>query len=787
VQFGTNIRFVRSPRNNFINSFPNGVTNVSALDTAGFANTPSPFDPANNGLPAVDGNFANQYDYPAIALLGMVTEYNAFFNFDKNGTALPTGSAVHRDWGANEYEFYLQDSFRMRSNLTVNVGLRYSLFSPPWETTGTQVAPTISMGDWFKQRGENMRNGIPSNQDPLVTFALAGAGNGKPGYYNWDYHDVGPRISFAYSPEPSWGWLKKLVGEGDKTVVRGGFGIVYDRIGAGLLSSFDQQGSFGLSTNLTNSVLPTASNAPRLTNLTDVPSTLFDGVTPFAPPTPSGGFPYTPPSAGSGLGIYWGLDDHIKTPYSYALDFSIGRELTRTTSIEVSYVGHLSHRLLAQEDLAMPLDLVDKKSGVNYLSAANRFSQLSAAGTPTRSITPSLVGPTAAFWQNLVAPLQPGDQYNLSCQGNTNPGINSGQQLFTADPLQAAYDLYNCFTFNETTALSAIDYAGSDFNTGGTAGIAGMLTGGTKCDPSGIYPGSNSPCPANYYPTVLGANTFFNNQFHSLYAWRSIANANYNALQVTLRHRMSHGVQFDVNYAYSKSIDLSSSAERVAPWSGVAQGSNIINSWNPNQLRGVSDFDTTHQFNTNFIVELPFGKGRAFGHGASGLADAFIGGWQLSGLARWTSGFPVSINNGSTWPTNWQLGGSATQIAPVHTGVTKQSSTFSSQVPNLFPDPNGLTGIGAFRHDFPGEAGARNPIRGPGFAGLDAALSKTWKMPFAEAQVVKFRWEVYNVFNHTMFDVASITNAIDQSGSFGTFSGVLTNPRVMQFALRYEF
>jgi hypothetical protein len=250
---------------------------------------------------------------------------------------------------------------------------------------------------------------------------------------------------------------------------------------------------------------------------------------------------------------------------------------------------------------------------------------------------------------------------------------------------------------------------------------------------------------------------------------------------------MSHGVQFDVNYAYSKSIDLSSSAERVAPWSGVAQGSNIINSWNPNQLRGVSDFDTTHQFNTNFIVELPFGKGRAFGHGASGLADAFIGGWQLSGLARWTSGFPVSINNGSTWPTNWQLGGSATQIAPVHTGVTKQSSTFSSQVPNLFPDPNGLTGIGAFRHDFPGEAGARNPIRGPGFAGLDAALSKTWKMPFAEAQVVKFRWEVYNVFNHTMFDVASITNAIDQSGSFGTFSGVLTNPRVMQFALRYEF
>ena len=60
-------------------------------------------------------------------------------------------------------------------------------------------------------------------------------------------------------------------------------------------------------------------------------------------------------------------------------------------------------------------------------------------------------------------------------------------------------------------------------------------------------------------------------------------------------------------------------------------------------------------------------------------------------------------------------------------------------------------------------------------------------MPFSAAQALKFRWEVFNALNHTEFDVASITNAIDQAGSFGTFSGVLTNPRVMQFALRYEF
>ncbi len=448
---------------------------------------PARLIPANNGLPAVDNAFNNQYDYPTIAMLGMVTEYNAFFNFDKTGTAIPEGAPVPRHWGFDEYEFYIQDAYRMKPNLTVTVGLRYSLFSPPWETTGTEVTPTFSMGQWFKQRAQNMLNGIPSNTDPVVSFNLAGAANGKAGYYGWDYHDFAPKLSFAYTPRPDGGWLRRLVGDGDKTVIRGGFGIAYDHIGPGLLTSFDQNGSFGLSTNLTNSVLPTAINAPRLTSLTSIPSTLFDGVTPFAPATPTGGFPYTPPSAGSGLGIFWGLDDQIKTPYSYTLDFSVGRQLSNSLSLDVSYVGRLSHRLLAQEDLAMPLDLVDTKGKIDYFAAARRFSQLSAAGTPTSAITPALVGPTAAYWQDMVAPLQPGDQYNLSCQGNTNPGINSGPQLFTTSPLQAAYDLYNCFGFNETTALSALDYAGTDFNSVGTAGIAGMLTGGTKCDPSGSY------------------------------------------------------------------------------------------------------------------------------------------------------------------------------------------------------------------------------------------------------------------------------------------------------------
>jgi hypothetical protein len=754
LQFGTNIRFIRNPRSNYLVSFPDGVTNASALPSAGIANTGIELDPATMGLPAVASGFNNAYDYPLMTLMGVVTELDAAYNFTKTGQTLPEGAPVKRHFATNEFEFYAQDSFRIKPNLTVTYGLRYSLFSPPWETSGTEVAPTLSLGQWFKQRGQNMLNGIGSTADPTITFDLAGAANGKKGYYSWDYKNFAPRLAFAYSPRPEWGWLKSLVGSGDKTVIRGGFGMVYDRVGSGLLNSFDRFGSFGLSTQISNSTVVDFGSAPRVTGLNTVPQTDQSGAQVF-PPAPKGGLPYTPPPSGSGLGIYWGLDDTIKTPYAYTLDFSIGRELPHNMSIEVSYVGRLAHRLLAQEDLGMPMNLVDKNTGASYFQAATALAKLYSGPNPpaATAVTPAMVGKTAGYWQNILAPLKSGDAYNLSC---TAP-VGSPNPQFTTSALQAAYDLFSCYAGNETTALGVLDFYGSDFS--GNPGIASQ---------SGAY-----------YPARQGANTFFNSQFHSLYAWRSMANANYNAMQINLRKRMSQGVQFDFNYTYSKSIDLESDAERIDPWQGL--GGQIINSWNPAENRGVSDFDTTHQFNLNWIAELPFGRGKLLARNAGGLVNGVIGGWQLSGLARWTSGFPVSVTNGSTWPTNWQLGGEATQIGPVKTGVYKQPDG----TVNLFQDAQGPTGIQAFRHDYPGEVGNRNTLRGPGFAGLDMGLSKRWQI--RESQGVQFRWEVFNVPNLKRFDVQSLTPNIDAGPSFGSFSGLLTSPRVMQFALRYEF
>jgi hypothetical protein len=764
-QFGTNIRFIRNPRSSFVNSFPDGVTNASALDNAGLANTGGFLDPAISGLPAVNSDFNNSYDFPLMTMMGMVSQLDASYNYTNSGTVLPEGAPVRRRWGADEYEFYAQDSFRIKPNLTLTYGLRYSLFSPPWETGGTQVAPNASLGQWFNQRGSNMFQGIGSEADPTVSFDLAGPANNRPGYYHWSTKNFSPRLAFAYSPRPEGGWLKSLFGDGDKTVIRGGFGMVYDRIGSGLLSTFDNHGSFGLSTQLSNDTVFSVANVPRLTSLNAVPAKGF-------PPAPPAGFPFTPPPSGTGLGIYWGLDDSIKTPYSYSIDLSVGRELPKNMSFQISYVGHLARRLLAQEDVAMPLNLYDPKTGVSYFQAANALAKLyEGPNAPaSTSVTPAMVGPTASYWKDMIAPLKPGDQYNLPCTGPipTDPADSTqANGLFTTSPLQAVYDTFSCFATNETTALGVLDFYGSDFS--GNGGIQG----GSPANPrvgSGFY-----------YPTIGGANSFFNSQFHSLYAWRSIANANYNAMQLNLRKTMSQGIQFDFNYTYSKSIDLQSDAERVDAWSGL--GGDIINSWAPNSLRAVSDFDTTHQFNVNWLAELPFGKGKPVAPNAHGFVQAVIGGWQLSGLARWTSGFPIGMSNGFTWPTNWQLSGSAVQTGPAKTGVFK----FPDGTVNLFKDPQGSTGIGAFRNDLPGESGSRNSLRGPGYAGLDAGLAKRWMMPYAEGHSLEFRWEVFNVLNLTRFDVQTVTTGLDAGPSFGQFSGLLTSPRVMQFALRYEF
>jgi hypothetical protein len=254
---------------------------------------------------------------------------------------------------------------------------------------------------------------------------------------------------------------------------------------------------------------------------------------------------------------------------------------------------------------------------------------------------------------------------------------------------------------------------------------------------------------------------------------------------------MAHGVEFDFNYTFSKSIDLSSDATRVGTFGGL--GGAILNAWDPAANRGLSDYDATHQFNANWILELPFGKGREFGRGAQGALDAIIGGWQLSGLFRLTSAFPVNVNNGARYPTNWNFSVNSFLTGPVqangHYTVTAASdpSAPASELGAINLFANGPAALASFTSPFPGQVGSRNQVRGDGYFGVDLGLAKRWKMPWNEGQSLQLRWEVFNVTNSVRFDVQTTNTFTDQGNAFANYTSLITNPRVMQFALRYEF
>jgi hypothetical protein len=721
IQVGGNWRLIHQNRISDANSFNNASSNPYWLGG-------NPTFPDTIGEDKVDGGFRNSYEIAYANLVGTIPSVTDQYNYDLgsngSGALLSDGANITRHFSANEFEYYVQDAWKPIANLTITLGIRHSILQTPWETSGQEVTPTIDTHAWFLER----ETAAQSSQiyEPELTFAPAGPGYGKPGFWPKSKNDIAPRLAIAYSPN-------------SKTSIRAGAGLYYDHFGEALVNTFDQNGSFGLAGAVTN---PAGTygyeTSPRYINRTTLP--FSNGKF----PSPAS-YPFTPPTgAVTGFAITWGLDSRLKTPYSEAFNLSVQREVGAGFTLEADYVGTLGRHLMQSLDLAEPVDYVDPQGGGDYYAAGSRLSRdadlnggnsgfiVNSKGIPVGSTNPVASIP---YFENVFSFMKSFDY----------PGESATQAIYNNEWAPYRYNL------GETTSLSDLDFYGPSY---------------------GFY-----PAPANWQPH------FWQGQFSSLYALSTIGMSYYNAGQVILRHPSSHGLQLDISYTLSRSIDIGSDAERATEFGNTSNFSDIQNTWKPSLNRGISDFDARHLLTVDGVYALPFGRGKMIAGGANKVSDAIIGGWQLSGISRTTSGLPFSLFEPG-WTTDWQIEGFATQTAPV-----KMRRYFDSNGdPQFFDNPaainSGVYTGSPVRLPYPGEAGERNYYRGDGYFDIDSGLSKSWK--FAERGTLKFAWEVYDVTNTVRFDPASIGAGLT-SGNLGVASSLLSSPRRMQFGLRYDF
>ncbi|MBX7054447.1 MAG: TonB-dependent receptor [Pyrinomonadaceae bacterium] len=723
LQFGTNIRLIKNSRTNFARAFDNGITNPSAYPSNVARTAINNYITATAGSPRTISGTA--WSTPAqgalVALLGRLSGYGANFNFDTQGQLIPANTGIFRQFKTEEYDFYFQDTWKLRSNLTLTAGVRYGLSMPVTETQGYETVPSIVLSTYLQNTIDAMNRG-QNYREPL-SVRKAGKANGLDSIYPLDKNNVQPRVSIAWSPEFEKGFLSKMFGKDSESVFRAGFAITNDYFGQQLATNWDGSNTLGFASSASINV--------NTYNITNNPAPLYTGpnmVIRNLPnlTIPTGlTFPQTAPFNNPGQGkIETSLDQNLVSPINYTWNVSYGRQLPGKIWLDVAYIGRLARNLLVGRDAMMLRDIRDPVSGMSYNEAGTILDRLLQAGAPLSSV------PNLAFYNNMWAP------GSLAAAFSLPAGTTNTQAVYLAQPSAGDW----------TYLMQQLDQ-------------------------------------------FTGSRYFFQGQYDSLSAFSTVGKSDYHGATVSLRQRLA-GTTWDLNYTYSKSLDEASGLQT----GGLFGSAFVLNAFKLGDQKSYSDFDLRHQINFNGVWDIPVGKGRKLWNGMNKFADAVLGGWSLAAVFRWDSGYPFDgFYDATGWQTNWNIRSYMTNIRKVKSGTfyNSASSTCTSgcDIPNMFANPDDANA--AFRTPHPGETGSRNPLRFSPSINLDASLSKSFDMPWREGHKVTFRWDVFNVANTPYFTGQSIGTlgytGTAADGAFGRYTAMANSPRIMQFALRYDF
>ncbi|HEX7958690.1 MAG TPA: hypothetical protein VF493_02150, partial [Terriglobales bacterium] len=324
-KWGTNIRYTLQTGFN-----DNGIyQNVTTAAANG--NTPALPAALVGKLSTAQTTTFNQLYNDVLGRMDAVAE--TFFSTDLK-TFQAAGVTRQRDYTLHESGYFFQDDWKVRRNLTLNLGVRYEFFGRPNEEHGIQ-ATVVNAGQV-----------TPFNTATNLTVTQSNA------WYNQDWNNFAPRVGFSWD----------IFGDG-KTALRGNYGIFYDRVIGATVNSVD-----GATAGFAQQVIVN----PNL-NGTDV--RISDGIPlPVQPAAPILTQPVT--NRGSNLQLF---SPNLRTPYIHSYSLNIQREVTRNTVVEIGYVGNRAVKLFQNKD-------VDQlKIDGDFLNAFNEIASNIANKTPVSS------------------------------------------------------------------------------------------------------------------------------------------------------------------------------------------------------------------------------------------------------------------------------------------------------------------------------------------------------------------------------------------------------------------
>ncbi len=682
------------------------------------------------------------------------TEFEKFNSFSQ----LLRGLATEADtqYGITSKEFrmfdlawFAADDWKLSDRLTLNLGLRWDWFAWPVEKNGWMANFDPTLADV-----NNPLPGIllPSHAEqtgltPIdVAINATNRASTRHTLRGQDWNNFQPRFGFAWQPLA-----------GGRLVVRGGYGIFFDRPSAAFINTV-----FSNYPHLREVEITFPANAvPLGTAFSQVPTNLpfnswfpfrvvpdrlndaranyvirdntpvqfgADGVTPNPPCDVN--FPTTPCRGSIAETLeFRAIDRDLKTPYVQHWNLGVQTELGRNLVWEVRYVGTKGTKLLSAIALAQPFNLNDPD--VPDAIFARFLAAYEAAGSPR--------GPLGA---NNIPSFVPAG----ACAGNQPSCLAGVGRAFG-------------FRYPATSAFGP---------------LAGVFDMNLAFAPSAV--GDRALIGAELRVPFLGMNT------PEAILLKSVSNSIYHGLQTSLTKRFSHGVQFNLSYTFSRSIDDNSADPGSTAGSGKPDVPNIGfvvqgDARNLAANRGPSDFDRTHRFSASFVWEIPTG----------GRQSRWLKGWQVSGFVQAQSGAPFSLFSPEPEARSaadllnrtvgsgglYRLGFGRPSLAPGVTLGELRSSGNGLQAfdPSLLASP--LGGFGTL---------GRNVLRGDGQARTDLAISKMTRL--TERYRIEFRTEFFNLFNNVNF--ALPVNDLSDS-SVGFVERTVGGPRVIQLGLRFVF